>query len=417
MAERIRVCHVITMLELGGAQQNTLYTAGHLDASRFAPSLLTGPGGLLDDEARALTGVDVQFVPALVRPVRPLADLRALGDLTRRLRALRPHIVHTHSSKAGILGRWAARRAGVPVIVHTIHGFGFHPGQNALTHRAFVAAEAAAARITTRFIAVSKANLDEGVRRGLFRPEKATVIRSGIALAPFLEVGRQRLAGRKASGALRSELGLGPNDPLAGMIGCLKPQKAPEDFVALAERVASVLPRARFVLAGDGELRGAVETAIRHRGLDGRVTLLGWRRDVAELLGDLDVLVLTSRWEGLPRVFPEAMASAVPVVAFRVDGAPEAIHDGIGGWLHDPGDLEGMARHVTELLADPARSRTMGAAGRERVSEWDIDEMVRRQESLYLELTGRQPADARPDQDRPGERPGDLASAPVESRA
>ena len=388
MAERIGVCHVITMLELGGAQQNTLYTVGHLDRERFAPSLLAGPGGLLDDEARALTGVRVRFVSSLVRPIRPASDIRALGELTRQLREIRPRIVHTHSSKAGILGRWAAHRAGVPVIVHSIHGFGFHPGQNRLVHAAYLAAERAAARITTHFVAVSRANLEEGVRRKVFARDRARVIRSGIRLEPFSDAARARHGAPRAVGPLRRELGLGPDVPLAGMIGCLKPQKAPEDFVRVAALVAAALPSARFVAAGDGELRPAVEAAIRRRGLEGRFTLLGWRRDVPALLADLDVLVLTSRWEGLPRVFPEAMAAGVPIVAFRVDGAPEAVAEGENGWLHEPGDIEGIAGHVSELLADPARARAMGLRGRERVEEWDINAMVRRQEDLYTELIG-----------------------------
>ncbi len=321
-ARRIRVLHVITQLELGGAQQNTLYTCAHLDRSRFEASLACGPGGILDDEARAMEGVPALFVPSLVRPVRPHRDLQALVALARLIRGLRPDIVHTHSSKAGIVGRWAARLAGVRRIVHSIHGFGFHDGQAAPVRGAYIAAEKGTAAITSRFIAVSRANRDQGAALGLFDPARCAVIRSGIALARYREAAAR-------PGAFRRELGIGPGDPLVGMIACLKPQKAPLDFVETAARVLAGEPRTTFVVAGDGELRGAVEAAIaRVPGGAGRIRLLGWRRDTERILADLDLLLLTSRWEGLPRVLPEAMAAGKPVVATAVDGSPEAVAEG-----------------------------------------------------------------------------------------
>src|SRR5436309_5831516 len=168
--ERIRVLHVITQLELGGAQQNTLYTCGHLDRDRFEPMLACGPGGYLDDEARALADVPVHFLPSLVRPVRPHRDLLAVASLARLFSQARPAVVHTHSSKAGIAGRWAAWLAGVPRVVHSIHGFGFHDGQRPAVRRAFVAVERMTSRITTRFIAVSHANRETGATLRLFPP-------------------------------------------------------------------------------------------------------------------------------------------------------------------------------------------------------------------------------------------------------
>ena len=377
---RARVLHVITQLELGGAQQNTLYTCAHLDRSRFAPSLACGPGGLLDEEARGTADLPVRFVPSLVRPVRPHRDLAALVALRRAISELRPDIVHTHSSKAGIVGRWAARFAGVRRIVHSIHGFGFHPGQPAPVRSAYIAAERATARITTAFIAVSRANQRQGESLGLFPASRCRVIRSGISLGPYRASARQ-------AGAFRAELGLGAGDPLVGMVACLKRQKAPLDFIDVASRVLTAMPRATFVLAGDGELRPQVEDAIRAvSGGPARVRLLGWRRDIDRILADLDVLLLTSRWEGLPRVLPEAMAAGRAAVATAVDGSPEAVEDGVSGYLVPPGDTAHMARRVLELLADPGLRARMGAAGQARSEEWDIDAMVRAQEELYGEL-------------------------------
>jgi len=368
----IRVAHVITELALGGAQQNTLYTVAHLDRSRFEPILIAGTGGLLDAEARA-AGAQVVFLDALRRDVHPFHDAAALVALVRHFRRLRPAIVHTHSSKAGILGRWAARIAGVPHVVHSIHGYGFHPGQPRLTRAAWIALERFTGRLcTSAFIGVSRANLAEGAALGFFAPGRASLIHSGIAIGDFAGVSP---AGPAPSG--------GP--VTVGMVACLKPQKAPVDFVRVAARVARVLgrDRVRFVLAGDGVLRPQVEEAIREEGMEDLIALPGWRRDVPALMKEFDILLHTSRWEGLPRVFPEAMATGLPIVATDVDGASEAIEEGVTGHLLPPGDVEGLATRVAALANDPVKRRRMGKRARTKVSAWDIDDMVRRQERLY----------------------------------
>jgi glycosyltransferase involved in cell wall biosynthesis len=176
---------------------------------------------------------------------------------------------------------------------------------------------------------------------------------------------------------------------MVGMVACLKPQKAPLDFVRMAERVGRRFEAAHFVLAGDGELRASLEAEVARLGLGDRFHLLGWRRDIPVLLKNLSVAVLTSRWEGLPRVIPEALASGVPVVATRVDGTGEIVRDGVNGYLAEPGDVETLADRVAALLEDPARARRMGESGRAGVEEFDIDGMVRIQESIYEELPAR----------------------------
>ncbi len=383
MTGPVNVAHIITKLELGGAQQNTLFTVSHLNAARFRPLLITGEPGLLDQEARALTGVEFHQVPSLKRPIRPIADLRALLALTLLLRRLSPSIVHTHSSKAGILGRWAARLAGVPIIIHSIHGFGFTRYQHPLVRRALIALERRTSRFTTRFFAVSEANRRLGIELGLFPPDRCTVIRSGIDLHAFRRA-------RVDTVAKKRELGLEPGGPVVGMIAPLKPQKAPLDFVRLAALVHRSRPDARFVLVGDGELRAAVEAEVERVGLAGSFKLTGWRRDIAEILRCFDLFVLTSLWEGLPRVYLEALASGVPVVGTRVDGAAEVIRDGVNGYLVEPGDVRGMTDRVLDLLAHPDVAVRMGQKGESLPQEFDIRDMIRRLEREYDRLVGDQ---------------------------
>ena len=378
----VPVVHVITRLELGGAQQNTLHTVATLDRTRFEPWLVTGPGGLLDDEARALEGVQLRFVPELVRPIRPGKDLaaaRALRDLLRPLVARGPLVVHTHSSKAGVVGRWAARWAGARPVVHSVHGFGHQAVGGGLLSRATRIMERLVARHTDAFISVARCHVDEGRRRGLFGKAPVHMVRSGIDIADFARADGLRAAARR-------ELELPPDAPVVGMIACLKPQKAPVDMVEVAAEVLRTRDDAHFFLAGDGELREAVEERAAQLGLGRRLRLLGWRRDIPELLGALDVLLLTSRWEGLPRVCPQAMAAGRPIVATRVDGIPEAVVDGRNGYLVEPGDVRGAARRLVELLGDADLRRRFGAAGRAAVDEFDQQQMVRAQEALYDEL-------------------------------
>src|SRR3989441_989160 len=414
MPRSVRVCHVITLLELGGAQQNTLYTVSHL-GEPFRPSLVCGPGGILDDDARRL-GVPLQFVPSLTRRVRPDRDLAALFALARIFRRERPDIVHTHSSKAGILGRLAARLASVPRVVHTIHGYGFNASRGWLQYRLFLALERLAARVTDRFIAVSRANLEEGVALGLFTPDRVTLIRSGVALREFGEASRHTGRDGRPDG-LRRELGLPEGAPLVGMVACLKPQKSPLTFVEVAARVVRDVPGANFVVAGDGELRAAVERRAAELHLGGRLHLLGWRRDIPRVMAALDVLLHTSLWEGLPRVLPEAIATGVPIVATSVDGTSDIVEDGRTGIVRAPGDVEGLSAGVTRLLLDRGFARGLAERARSVLGEFDIDEMVRAQERLYLSLVeaGRGETGAPPG--RPPTTNNDMRSGAVGGRS
>jgi len=379
----IRVAHVITRLELGGAQDNTLHTVRSLRPP-YAPHLFAGRGGILDDETERSLGDRLTFVDALVHPIRPWRDLAAVAALARAFRRLRPAIVHTHSSKAGIVGRAAARLAGVPVVIHSIHGFGFHDHQPAWMRRMLVAAERAAAPWTTHFVSVAATHLERGAALGIVDRERASVLRSGVHLADLAAAAER--AGRAGQPALRTRLGLPAAGPILGMVACLKPQKAPLDFVEAAARIASVRPEASFVMVGDGPLRPQIEARARSLGIASRLHLLGWRRDVPDLLAAFDVAVLTSLWEGLPRVVPEAIAAGRPIVATAIDGTAEILRDGETALLAPPGDPGAVANQVLRLLDDPALARRIASAARPLLAGFDIDRMVREQERLYGRL-------------------------------
>ncbi len=376
---RRKVVQIITKLELGGAQEHVLFILRHLDRSLYEPVLITGTEGPLVDEARQIKDAKVYFLRDLVRDISPAKDLGALVRMALLLRKERPALVHTNSSKAGILGRWAAKLAGVPVIVHTVHGFGFNDDQKGLAKRIFVSLERATSKITTRFTAVAHDNVNKGVREGIFAKDDAVVIRSGINTAFFAEPGTP-------PAAKRAEIGIPEAAPVAAMVSCLKPQKAPVDFVKVAAKVLEKVPDAHFIQAGDGELRDEVLAEAGRLGISKRFHLLGWRRDVREIIHASDVIVLTSLWEGLPRVIPQAMAAGRPVVATAVDGTPEAVRDGVNGFLARPHDIDYMAGKVALLLCDKGLAARMGRAGRELVAAFDEGRMLDDLSALYNKL-------------------------------
>ena len=375
------ICHVITKLELGGAQELAMRVVSGLDRRRFRPVLIAGPGGLLTEEAHALEGVEVCLIPSLIREIRPIQDLRALWELVRTFRRLRPKFVHTHSSKAGILGRLAAWLAGVPCILHTIHGYGVTPAQPFWQQRALIALERMVGRVTTHWIAVSQADRRRGIEWGLFTASKVSVVRPGIDPTAFAA----RLESSERD-RLRAMLGVGPDHLLVGTVSCLQPHKSPEDFIRVAALVCERVAEAKCVLVGDGALRPQIEALIQARGLKDRVTLLGWRRDVAALMKAFDVFVLTSQWEGLPCAMLEARASRIPIVATRVGGAAEAIVEGIQGTLCPVGDVRAMAERVCQILEDERFRADLRTGTQELPEEFTIQETVKQYQSLYTYL-------------------------------
>jgi glycosyltransferase involved in cell wall biosynthesis len=374
---RAKVFHIITKLDLGGAQKVTLMTLERLPRDRYDLTLVTSPDGLLVDWANRISGLKCVWIPSIVRQVRPITDLRAMVRMFRMFRRERPEIVHTHTAKAGIMARWAARLAGVPYIFHTSHGFGFNDFQRPLERKFYIGLERITSKITTKLFMVSYANAATAEKIGMAQPGEWILARDAISVEEFLQPKprRQMLRTWRV-----------PEDKIiVGMVACFKEQKSPEDFIEVAARVVAKTQRAHFVMAGDGDLRPAVEERIRKYGIADHVTLLGWQREneMPEVYRNLDIVVLTSLWEGLPCVFSEAMACELPIVATNVDGAREAITDSENGFLHDPHDVDGMAQSVLRLIADEDLRLRMGRCGKSRVMEFDIGTSVNVVDATY----------------------------------
>jgi len=293
-------------------------------------------------------------------------------------------LLHTHSSKAGLIGRLAARLAGTPRrVFHYVHGWSFNATQPAWLRSLFVCAERIAAAPGFVLLACSRETARQGERAGIGRPEDRRVLYYGIERPPLLR--------RRPRRAIRRRLGLAEGDLLFLQLSNLKPQKDPITFARAAVEAGRRLHRARFWIAGEGPLRGRCEAIAREGGVADRFRVLGWRRDVPDLLAAADVLVLTSRFEGLPIAVLRGMAAGLPIVATAVDGTPEAVDHGRTGLLVTPGDVEGTSRALMRLGEDPALRRRMGAAGRERSAWFGRSRASAETLALY---EGRDPAGA-----------------------
>lgn len=372
---RLRVLHAITRLVVGGAQENTVATAagllerGHDVVLCSGPT--SGPEGSLVPRVRGL-GIPFVDVPHLVREVSPRRDARALLHLYRLIRGGGFDVVHTHTSKAGVLGRTAARLARVPAVVHTPHGHIFEGYFGPLTTRAFMAIERAAATVTDVIVAISEGCRADHLRLGIGRPERWATIPSGIP----------RSSGNRD--AARRALGADHRDLLVGSVGRLVGVKGQDLLIDAFARTASRYPNARLVLVGDGPTRADLESRAARAGLDGSVRFLGLRDDVADLLPGFDVYVQPSRNEGMGRALAHAMAAGLPVVASDAPGPASLVGRDGAGVLVSAGGVEELAEALEELVSCPARRQWLGDRARRRATEfWSEGDMVDAIEGLY----------------------------------
>lgn len=385
---KVKVLHIITRLILGGAQENTLFTVmGQQRSGRYDVVLLSGidegPEGTLHDQARA-EGVNLVLVPWLIRPIRPVQDAKALLALYRFIKKGKFDIVHTHSSKAGILGRVAARVAGVPVVVHTLHSLVFHEYQSQFKNRFYVFLKRLCAPLTDRYISVCNAVTQGALKQGISSEDRYVTVYSGIPLGPFLKVGKQ-LAIEEA----KVRLGLDPARPVVGKVARLYHQKGHDLFLRAAAFIVAQNPEVVFLLVGDGILRETLEQMTYALGIHDRVVFAGRvaPSEIPTYMRAMDVMVHTSIREGVARVIPQAYAVGTPVVALNLDGAPEVIEHGRTGFLVEPGADTSVAEAVGTLLRSRQLRQEMGQRGREIVlQKFPVEVMVEQIDEIYGKL-------------------------------
>jgi glycosyltransferase involved in cell wall biosynthesis len=376
----LRIAHVITRLINGGADENTVISCNQAVRSGHSVMLIHGAQTRPEILAAVDTRVKIIELRSLVQPIAPLGDMKALGDLLRTFRRLRPDVVHTHTSKAGILGRLAARAASVPVLVHGVHIVPF-VNVGRLETYAYLAAERAVQGMTDAFIDVSPAMRDLCVEAGVGAPERHHVVPSGFELSRFRNATEPE--------DWRDLLRLAPDDPrppVAVMLAVFEARKRHLECLESLPKIVARFPEARFVFAGDGRLRNDIEARIRTLGIERNVVLTGFHPHPEQLIALADICLLASAREGLPRVLVQYLAGGRPVVATELPCIDDVLRQDVNG-LIVRSDLDGLADALVALLDDPARrARLAHGAATTELSEWDAARMGERLEAVYAGL-------------------------------
>ncbi|HWH77543.1 MAG TPA: glycosyltransferase family 4 protein, partial [Candidatus Binatus sp.] len=372
---KFRILRIIGRLNVGGPSIHVVNLSAGLDPNRFEQMLVIGrespaEGSMLD--YALARGVWPHRINEIVTSFNlTVGDAIALKRLWSLMRQYRPHIVHTHTAKAGLLGRLAARLAGVPIVLHTFHGHVLHGYYGPVRNWTLRRMERSLSWLSDRLVTVSEEVKRDLIGYGVAGAKKITVIPLGLDLEPFL-------AARSRRGEFRRELGFATDTKLIGIVGRLFPIKNHALFLDSAARLAALEPAARFVVVGDGALRRSLEDQARRLGIAEQVKFTGWRSDLPQIYADLDALVVSSNNEGTPLSAIEAMATGCPVVATSVGGIPDIIKDEITGRLVLPGEPEGIVGAVLDLLTDPEKALRIGrnamVAARER---FDVKRLIK----------------------------------------
>jgi len=377
---KTKICLLITQSEFGGAQKYVYYLATSLPKARYDVTVACGTDGLLIPKLQE-AGIDVIQVPSLLREINPIQDFLALLHLFRVLREKRPHIVHANSTKAGFLGRLAARLAGVPIALFTAHGFFlYEPFWRAEERFMYVFIEWLGAKLSDCIIAVCEADRQKMLQHNIASPDNIFVVHNGLEFSHLAPARNSR----------RLEQDSKEEGKLVGTVANFYPIKGLRYFIEGAALVKQVMPEVRFAIVGDGEQRVELRNLARQLDLDPEILFLGHRDNVPELLSFFNVFVLSSVAEGLPFALLEAMAAARPVVATTVGGVPELILDGQTGLLVPSKDPQALAEAVISLLKNPSRAEAMGVAARQRVlSHFTVDRMIAETEQIYRRLLAK----------------------------
>ncbi|MDP6693086.1 MAG: glycosyltransferase family 4 protein [Phycisphaerales bacterium] len=385
----MRIMHISTRLILGGSQENTILSCmgqvdeGHAVSLVFGP--IYGPEGSLRDRAEAQGGIEMIETHNLVRELAPIRDYRCYGDLKQIIRRWKPDIVHTHSSKAGIIGRAAAWKLGVPCVVHTIHGLPFHPYEKAWRNAIYIASERWAARRCHRIACVADAMRDQALAKGIGQKDQFVTVYSGMEVETYLQP-------QLSSEEMRKKLGLRQEDFVIGTVSRLAEHKGHDDILdALGEELLGN-PSMKLLWVGDGRLRERLEKRINELGIENQVILTGLvqAEAIASYIAAMDLLVHPSYHEGLPRAVVQALLGGKPVVANDVDGTREVCIPDKTGYLIGVGDHEALRKSVIELRDNPEKRTVLGNAGRLLCKEkFAASKMVQNLDTLYRKVLVR----------------------------
>ncbi len=377
--EKIKVLHIITELELGGAQLFTLKTVRELNKDKFETYLISNCKGILNPDVNRYTN-NFKCIKTLIREISPIKDFLTLISLLKQIREIKPQIIHTHSSKAGILGRLAAFLAGTPIIIHTVHGFAFSPFHSKLRRNFYIFLEKFTAKITSHLIFVSKANREEALKLKILKKrDNSSIIRSIVGLDKFY-------ANRERKEELRKKLKITSDIRIVGGVFCFKPQKDPVGFIEIANLVLKQRNDILFIIAGDGYVKSAMVEKIKEYKIEDKIRFLGWIKNPEDLIPSFDVFLLPSLWEGLPQVVVQSIVSGVPVVASAVNGTKDIIKSGKNGYLFPPKDYQKASELVIKILNDNNLKENILTEAERTYNEFNPEKMIKKQEELYLKL-------------------------------
>lgn len=387
-ARRIRVLHVITRLIRGGADENTVFTVEGMDASRYESDIIAGRGSEVDGFSERIRQC-TRVLPELVRDPHPWYDVVALFKLTRLIRRGRYDIVHTHTAKGGFLGRVASRLAGVPHVVHTLHGVTFHDHIPAPIRRIYVLMERFAAPFCDVMITVGEDVKRKYIEEAIGTRSQYVTIPSGMDTRSFEDA---RNDPRNARDAVRRELGIADDELVLGMVSRLEPRKGYVFLFEAMQRLAPDFPKLKLMVVGEGAQRAELESLVDAMELAGRVVFAGYREDIARAISAFDIGVLTSLWEGLPRVLVQYSLLEKPVVTFEVEGAHEVVDDGNSGFVVPLKDVDALVDRLRRVVSSAGMRETFGRLARDRVlGRWDVERMVALITSLYEDVEAGRP--------------------------
>lgn len=376
---------------MGGSAQNTLLTCQNL-SRKYKMVLVCGlsqESNMTDSERRTVAvqldearrcGVQVVTVPSLVRRISPLSDILALVDLTRIILTEKPDVVHTHTSKGGLLGRLAAKIARVSRIVHTPHGHVFFGHFGPLMSKVFLWIEKLMSPLADRIVALTDGEMGDYKKLHVYPEDRLVKIHSGVNIQKFQHASIGAVEKKRS-------LGLDPKGLVVGFAGWLLPIKGPMHLLKAMEDIWPYYEDAVLIFIGKGELDVDLRAEAMKISANGRVNFLGWRDDIHEIMPIFDIFVLPSLNEGMGRVLVEAMAAGKPIVASNVGGIPDLVKHNDNGLLVPPGDENALSTAITQLINDPGKAKIMGQRGRQRCRQFSVESMVEKIDALYKELS------------------------------